>query len=121
MCERKYFTIVPLTNIHCQRNIARGNLALKTKLCKIYYKVDTESILNMFVFDKNIVHFAKLRILPDRQSDNEHDISIYFARSDNELIVCVIKLNFLLQIAITQGTGRQLKSNVADMFMNSYS
>ena len=39
---------------------------------------------------KNIVDFAKLRILPDREFDNEHDISIYFARANNELIVCVI-------------------------------
>ena len=46
----------------------------------------------MFVcLHKNIVHFAKLRILPKRESaDNEHDISIYFARANNELIVCVI-------------------------------
>ena len=27
LCKRKYFAIVSLTNIHCQRNIARGNLA----------------------------------------------------------------------------------------------
>ena len=41
---------------------------------------------------KNIVQFAKLWILPDRESDNEHDVSIYFARANNELIlqVCVI-------------------------------
>ena len=43
----------------------------------------------MFVcLHKNIVHFAKLKILPDRESDNEHDVSIYCA--NNELIVCVI-------------------------------
>ena len=43
----------------------------------------------MFVcLQKNIVHFAKLRILPDRESDNEHDASIYFARANNELVVC---------------------------------
>ena len=30
----------------------------------------------MFVcLHKNIVHFAKLRILPDRESDDEHDIA----------------------------------------------
>ena len=39
---------------------------------------------------KNIVHFAKLRILPDRESDNEYDVSIYFARANNELIVSEI-------------------------------
>ena len=39
---------------------------------------------------KNIVHFTKLRILPDREYDNEHDVSIYFARANNELIACVI-------------------------------
>ena len=45
----------------------------------------------MFVcLHKNIVHFAKLRILPDRESDDEHDLSIYFAPLSNELIVCVI-------------------------------
>ena len=32
---------------------------------------------------KIIVHFAKLRILPDRESDDEHDVSIYFARANN--------------------------------------
>ena len=50
----------------------------QTKLCNIYYKVDIEYILNMFVcLHKNIVHFAKLRILQDREYDNEHDVSIY--------------------------------------------
>ena len=45
----------------------------------------------MFVcLHKNIVQFAKLRILQDRESDNEHDVSIYFARANNELIVWVI-------------------------------
>ena len=39
---------------------------------------------------KDIVHFAKTRILPDRESDNEHEVSIYFACANNELIVCVI-------------------------------
>ena len=64
---------------------------LKTKLCNIYYKVDIEWILHMFVcLHKNIVHFAKLRILPDREYDNEHGVSVYFARANNELIVCVI-------------------------------
>ena len=48
----------------------RGNFFFKTKLCNIYYKID----IDMFVcLHKSIVHFAKLRILPDRQSDNEHD------------------------------------------------
>ena len=37
----------------------------------------------------HVGHFAKLRILPDRESDDEH-VSIYFARANNELIVCVI-------------------------------
>ena len=37
---------------------------------------------------KNIVHFAKLRILPDREFDDEHGVSIYFARANYELIVC---------------------------------
>ena len=42
----------------------------------------------MFVCShKNIVHFANLRILPDRESVDEHDVSIYFARANNELIV----------------------------------
>ena len=42
----------------------------------------------MFVYlHKNSVHFAKLRILPDREYDNEHDVSIYFASANNELIV----------------------------------
>ena len=82
---------------------------LKTQLCNIYYKVDIELILNMFLcLHKNIVHFAKLRILPDREYDNEHDVSIYFARANNELIVCVIYLIFLLEIAITQRTGTEL-------------
>ena len=67
----------------------------------------------MFVcLHKNIVHFAKLRILPDTQYDNEHDVSIYFARANNELIVCVIKLIFFffffLEIAIAQRTGKEL-------------
>ena len=31
-----------------------------------------------------------LRILPDREYDNERDVSIYFARANNELIICVI-------------------------------
>ena len=31
LCERKYFAIVSVTNIHCERNIARGNLALFMK------------------------------------------------------------------------------------------
>ena len=45
----------------------------------------------MFVcLHKNIVHFAKLSILPDSESDDEHDVSIYFARANNELIICVI-------------------------------
>ena len=45
----------------------------------------------MFVcMHKKIVHFAKLGILPDIESDDEHDGSIYFARANNELIVCVI-------------------------------
>ena len=45
----------------------------------------------MFVcLHKNIVYFTKLRILPDRGYDNEHDVSIYFARANNELIFCVI-------------------------------
>ena len=39
---------------------------------------------------KNIEHFAKLRILADREYDNEHDVSIYFAHAHNKLIVCVI-------------------------------
>ena len=51
----------------------------------------------------HIVHFAKLRIL-----QNEHDISIYFACANNELIACVIYLNVLLEIAITQRTGKEL-------------
>ena len=54
---------------------------------------------------KNIVHFANLRILQDSEYDNEH---VYFARANNELIVCVIKLNFLLEIAITQITSKEL-------------
>ena len=36
------------------------------------------------------MHFAKLIILPDREYDNEHDVSIHFARANNELIVHVI-------------------------------
>ena len=45
----------------------------------------------MFVcLHKNIVHFAKLRILLDREYDNERDVSINFARANTELIVCVI-------------------------------
>ena len=64
---------------------------LKTKLCNVYYKVDITQILNMFVcLHKDIDHFAKLRILPDREYDNEHDVSIYFTHANNELIVCVI-------------------------------
>ena len=52
----------------------------------------------MFVcFHKNIVHFAKLTILPDRESDDEHDVSIYFARANNEPIVSVIYLNFFVR------------------------
>ena len=39
---------------------------------------------------KYIVHLAKLRILPDRESDKEHEVSIYFAHANNELIVCGI-------------------------------
>ena len=38
---------------------------------------------------KNTVHFAKLRILPDRESDNEQDVSIYFAYANYELILQV--------------------------------
>ena len=45
----------------------------------------------MFVcLHKNILNFAKLTSLPDRESDDEHDVSIYFARANNEQIVCVI-------------------------------
>ena len=52
----------------------------------------------MFVcLHKNIVHFAKLRILPDREYDNEDDVSFYFARTNNKLIVCVIQLNVFVR------------------------
>ena len=45
----------------------------------------------MFVYlHKDIAHFAKSQILQDRESDDEHDVSIYFARANNDLIVCVI-------------------------------
>ena len=63
----------------------------KTKLCNTYYKVDIEQILNMFVcLHKNVVHFEKLRISPDREYDNEHDVSIFSAHANNELILSII-------------------------------
>ena len=65
-----------------------------------YVTYITKQILNMFeCLHKNIVHFPKLRILPDREYDNEHDVSIFFARGNNEL---------LLEIPITQRTGKEL-------------
>ena len=40
----------------------------------------------MFVcLHKNIVHFAKSRILQGREYDKEHDVGIYFARANNRL------------------------------------
>ena len=48
----------------------------------------------MFVcLHKKYCTFFKIRSLPDREYDNEHDVSIYFARENNELIVCVIASN----------------------------
>ena len=73
----------------------------------IYYKVDIEYVC---MFAWNIVHFAKLITLPDREYDKEHDVSIYFARANNELIVCFswTFFFFLLESAITQRAGKEL-------------
>ena len=52
------------------------------------------------------IHFAKLRILPDREYENEHDVSIYFALANNRLRN--LAELFLLEISITQRTGKEL-------------